>query len=270
MLKKYLIIGLALILLAANHATAQVYTIKAKYSLLTIYNSEYHMLTFDRIDTANNYTLIADFDKRTITDPTDTYSPLAITEIVHEEGSMFYILKVKPGHYVRWRYYKLMVNRLGQPVYIQQTEQQKDRDVKRDTFFHTFTSNLASLSFYEKFARIKDTVLNEGKSITYGKINELWRQKWKFADNLVEMRDGYINWTGPGEKHHLEITEVYLIKRQGSDGIGVIGKEKDGEYYDIDYMTSDRKIEEPQYGPERFISIVKVVDGKKLWAAILR
>jgi hypothetical protein len=267
---KHLIIGLALIMLAANYAAAQVYTIKAKYSLLSIYTAEYHMLSFDRIDTANNYTVIADLDKKTITDPTDTYSPLAITDIVHEEGSMFYILKVKPSRYVKWRYYRLMVNHQGEPVYIQQTEQQKDRDVKRDTFYTTFTNNLAALSFYQKFTRIKDTVLNEDRSVAYSKINELWRQKWKFADNLVEMRDGYINWTGPGEKHHLGITAVYLVKKQGSDGIRVICTEKEGEFYDIYYMTSDRKIEERQLGPERFISITKVVDSKSLWAAILR
>lgn len=270
MRKKHLSITLAvLFIIAANHASAQVYTIKAKYNLLSIYTGEYHQLWFDRIDTGNNYILTADFDKKTVTDPTDSYSPLPITEIVHEEGSMFYILKVKPDKWVKWRYYKLMVNHLGQPVYIQETDQQKDRDERRDTFFHTYTSNLATLSFYKKYVRIKDMALNENQSSDYSDAHDMWKQPWKFAGNTLEMRNGYINWITGGETHHLEITEVYLVKKQGSDGIRLVCTEKDGELYDISYVNSDKRVEENQYGKESFIYITKNVSGKRVWAAIL-
>jgi len=262
MLKKNLFIAL-LLTLAANHASAQVYTIHAKYSVESIYIHEYHQLSFDRIDTSNNFTLVADFDKKTVTDPTDSYSPLIITEIVHDEGSMFYILKVKSDKWVKWRSYKLMVNHQDQPVYI------KDTDVKRDTFFHTYTNNLATLSFYQKTARIKDKTVNEDKFTNYNLTAELRKEKWNFTDNIVEMRDGYINWTTGGEKHVLDITEVYLLKTEGTDGLRVICTEKDGELYDINYLNSNRKIEENQYGKERFITIAKIVGSKRVWEAIL-
>ena len=101
------------------------------------------------------------------------------------------------------------------------------------------------------------------------KATQLREEAWKFTDNLVEMRDGYVNWTREGEKHHLEITEVYLVKKEGSDGIRLICTEKDGELYDINYLNSNLRIEENQYGKERFITIAKIVGSKRVWEAIL-
>jgi|GEM_PF-5108402 len=276
MFKKHLPLTLAfLLLLAANITSAQVYTMHPKYSLQSIYSYDKPpSLWFDRIDTAINYTFTIDFDKKIINDPTDYRSPLTITDIVNagknDGGSTFYILKVKPNKYLKWCYYKLMINSENIPIYIQETDQQKDRDSKRDTFFHTYTSNLATLSFYQATALIKDITLNEDRNASYSGMSNLWREKWKFADHVMEMRDGYINWTEPGKKHHMLIKDVALLQKKGSDGIRLVCTEKDGESYFITYGLTDVQIEEHQSWPERHILMFKVVDNKKVWGAILR
>ena len=271
--KKFLFIALTCVLtIAVNHATAQVYTITAKYSVAPIYSPNYGgNLWFDRIDTAHHYTFIIDIDKKTLSNPIYRNPPelISFSEIIHDESNHFYILKYKPERHNRWNYYKLQLTADNDPLYLQLALNSTISHSARDTFFDTYTNDLTSLSFAKKYTRIKDVTLDKDNYAANDQIRGLVKIPFRETNEPLEMRNGYINWTREGVTHHLLISSAELVKGDDANGIDVQCAERDGEYYDLAYINSDRKVDESQYGKEPYIMILKYVNGKKVWVGIL-
>ena len=274
MIQKYALITFSLLcMFMTNSATAQVYEFTTKYNLESMYIADLNELSFDVIDTGRHYTFIADLDKKTISNPVTILSTpeiLSITEIIHDAENRSYILKTPAEKGYKFNYYKLQLGEHDDPLYIQRVEKLKGRDMARDTFFKTYTNNLAALSFYKRISLIKDTVINETATETKTQLANLHNQPFRKADQLVEMRDGYIHWTIDGKTRHLKIKYVDLVKEYGSDGITMgCAERNDSEKYEITYVKSVKDLDRYHPGLQRFILIVKLVNGKRTWAALL-